>query len=225
MPENFLSQANTFFNIGSFVNNLGTAGTLPTNKYVVQMSGQLIGGGAAIAGVSSISQLIALRAESVHVPGFALTGESNNRYGIGPRQRFPSNINFTESTITFLDDGNNNIWKFLYGWANNIIQFSGQVTPTYRLGYKSQYAQTITIYILDNMGNNITTIDLLEAFPISVNGINLSWADNNNLMRITASFSFTRWNERSISSSIPNPLSLINFGPIIPPTSAPYVAF
>ena len=227
MPENFLPEAKTFFNIGDYVKNLGQTGVLQTNKFVVQMNApglalstssttpsllSTILQATPLSGSSGIGRLIAMRAESVHIPGATLTAEQNFRYGVGPRQSFPTNINFTESTITFLDDGNNNIWKFIYAWMNLIIAYSNKDQPTYTLNYKDEYAQTITIYVLDNAGQNITTIDLLEAFPVSLNDINLSWADNNNLLRVTATFSFTRWNERSISiDNSVNPLNLIKF--------------
>ena len=38
-----------------------------------------------------------------------------------------------------------------------------------------------------------TSIQLIDAYPISMNEVNLSWSDNNQLMRITVSFAYRHW--------------------------------
>ena len=44
------------------------------------------------------------------------------------------------------------------------------------------------------------SVIMKQAFPINLGDIPLSWSDNNNLMRVNASFAFTEWYEYSATS-------------------------
>lgn len=179
------------FNIQDFSTNLNNSGVIQSNKFVVSIAPPRI-----LITALNVSQLIQFRGRDVRVPGVALDLTQVSRYGVGPLQRFPSNINFTDTVITFVDDANTTLWKFFSAWMNGIFDFSGGnglLAPSYRTEYKSNYSTDVRVVIFDNSGNAACTVVLKEAFPTILNDNSLSWGDNNTLLTVTATFAFTEW--------------------------------
>jgi len=217
------------FKISDFKSNIQNNGVLQTNKFLVEigdfnrnLSNQQIGTG-------TISELMKFRAESVNIPGVSLDTLSTRRYGIGPTQKIAQGVNFPDISISFIDDAKNSVWKYLYGWLNYIYQFTGSSNkPAYTLKWKEEYVVDIIIHVYNVEGKEVTTIKLKEAFPTNLNDIGLSWSETNNLLRTTASFSYTEWEEVNIASQItpdnivkvspPTPQSFTTPAPQTPPT-------
>jgi hypothetical protein len=198
------------FNISEYKQHIGQFGALPTNKFFVNIpmprvmsNAQMLVNNTRIP-LPTLGKLIEFRAESVRAPGVAIGLTQNNRYGIGPIQKYPNNANFTDTSITFLADTQNIVWSFFYTWLNNVFSFE-EKTPrnygsassgnysTYRSNYRMDYSVPIFIYIYDQTGNTYTTVQLADAFPVNMNDIDLSWAETNQLMRITVTFAFRDW--------------------------------
>jgi hypothetical protein len=194
------------FNISKFQQNILNNGILQTNKFIVEIGKQY----------SNISELINFRAESVNIPGLKLDIASTRRYGIGPIQKIAQNVIFSDIYISFIDDKQNSIWKFLYAWLNNIFQFTGSSNnPAYTLSYKDDYISDILIHVFDNQGTEVTAIRLKEAFPTTLSDVSVSWAENNGIFRTTATFAYTEWEELTMLNGIGSDTLPV---PPIPPT-------
>jgi hypothetical protein len=72
------------------------------------------------------------------------------------------------------------------------------VSPTSNnnFNYKSEYATTITINQYDNTGKKIYSIDLIDAYPISMNQLDLDW-NNEGVHKLTVTFAYTYWRDNS----------------------------
>ena len=184
------------FNVDAFKSEISTRGTLQTNKFEVEipMPLKLVG-----LGFGNSTSMLQVRAENVRLPGMSLDLTSVNRYGIGPKQRLPFNVNFTDNSITFIEDGQNTIWKYFYVWMNSIFDYSGlqqtriNTLPTYQVEYKKQYCTDIKVKVFDTVGTLITTLVMKEAYPTNLGDVGLSWADNNQLFRVNVGFTFREW--------------------------------
>lgn len=204
------------FNIREFIGNVNRYGTLPTNRYEV-----LIDPARIMLGDSVLSRL-QYRAESVSIPGITLDTTDTRRWGIGPREKFGTNVNFSDINITFIEEDGNNIHKYMYRWMNSIFRFAGQSessTPSYYSEYKDNYATTMTINVFNKTQDVTESVQLQEVFPTGLSEISLGWADNNQLFKVRASFAFTRWRINSTpGSSFNSPFSTgqirANFEPI-----------
>ena len=69
---------------------------------------------------------------------------------------------------------------------------------SYRANYKDDYATDIEIdvYSYDaGSGSGVVSnrIKLIDAFPISMNDVNLDWSQNNSNLKITVTFTFSNW--------------------------------
>lgn len=190
------------FNISEFSSHISKTGTLQTNKFLVEIP--TIKLYIDNAGTNTdLERLVTYRAESVHVPGVSLDVQSVHRYGIGPIEKYPTNVNFTENTITFIDDAQNTVWKYMYDWMNVIFQYSNKNRlnrfGSYTLEYKENYAVDIKIAVFGNDGKQVSSIVLVEAFPTALDDVSLSWSTNSSLFRVSARFSFKTWYEEDYS--------------------------
>jgi hypothetical protein len=180
------------FNIARFSAHINNSGTVQTNKFIVRIPPPII----LQNGFEVVQRSIEYRANSVKVPGVDLDTQNVSRYGIGPSQKFPTNVNFTDIDINFLDTNGNYIWKYFAKWMNGIFDYtgvSGGSQPSYKVEYKKYYQTDIQIFIFDNAGRQTNAIILKEAFPISLSDVSLSWSENNRLYEFNVRFSFKEW--------------------------------
>ena len=202
------------FNIDNFVSNLDRYGTLQTNKFdvIVTVPPLLVSQFALtpveernnaplIGGLNETASILRFRAERINLPGVVIDTDNNRRYGVGPREKYGTNVSFSDFSTTFLEDGNNSIYKLFFYWTNLIFDYgavyspSGGIgsPPTYLSGYKSDYQTFIEVRIFDNSGRQQNRVLFREAYPISVSDVSLGWSDNNNLFRTSVSFAYTDW--------------------------------
>jgi hypothetical protein len=181
------------FNIARFSAHINNSGTVQTNKFIVRIPPPII----LQNGFEVVQRSIEYRANSVKVPGVDLDTQNVSRYGIGPSQKFPTNVNFTDVDINFLDTNGNYIWKYFAKWMNGIFDYTGtsggNSEPSYKVEYKKYYQTDIQIFVFDNAGRQTNAIILKETFPISLSDVSLSWSENNRLYEFNVRFSFKEW--------------------------------
>jgi hypothetical protein len=205
------------FNINEFSTQIGLLGVLKPNKFDVQI---IPNNNNFYDNNDPLLIAINFRAEQFALPGVTIKVNDINRYGIGPKQKFATNVAYQTVSMTLVETEQALILKFFTQWMNKIFKMSGSrpfYKPAYLTRYKDSYVATIKITNYDDTGkeNNVTL--LKDAFPISISDIPLSWNDNNNLLRIKIEFAFTEWVNESLyyietPASVPNP-------PTNPPTN------
>ena len=126
-------------------------------------------------------------------------------------------------SMTFYCMNDYGIKKYLDSWISTILN-----EETGEIAYKSDYAKSIKIHQLrkplvgfsKNLGplrgslqlggGSVYTVELLEAFPTNVQGINLS-NELDGLVQVTATFSYTRW--KPVEAGLQNFIQgSLNFG-------------
>ena len=178
------------FNIRDFSSHINSTGTVQTNKFFVEIASP------NIFAPDETQRLIQYRASNVRIPGVSFDQLNSYRYGIGPQEKFPTNVNFQDISINFIDTGNNDLWKYFYAWTNGIFDYtgvSGGSSPSYQVEYKDYYATDIFIHVMDNSGNQTLSVGLKEAYPISVDNVGLAWSENNKLFEFNVNFTFREW--------------------------------
>lgn len=204
------------FNIKNFSTHVKTYGTLQTNRYEVSMNIPSILLSSdnfnpfQISNRDVIQQHINFRAEQVRIPGIDIQTIENMPQGVGVVRTYPTHARFTDPSITFIDNGNNDLYKFFYSWKNSMIDYNGfnsfqnnyNPEPSYEVAYKNTYETDMIVDIYDNNGNKRTNIKFLEIFPKSLNDTSLSWSENNSLFKVTVTFKISRWLiERNLSNA------------------------
>lgn len=186
----------TGFNVSRFSSNLKTFGTLQTNKFYVEIPMP------ELFGPSGITEVMRYRANNVRVPGVALDLQRVFRYGVGPEQKFPTNVNFTDININFVDTDKKDIWKTFSFWFNGIFDYTGVrggSAASYKTEYKVYYATDIKIYVFNNDGKvngqegPSSIVVLKEAFPITLSEVGLAWGETSRLYEFSVGFAFKEW--------------------------------
>jgi hypothetical protein len=178
------------FNIQNFIGNINRYGTLQTNRYEITLLPP------QVLGTVATSQRLTYRAESVSIPGVVIDSTDVRRYGIGPREKYGTNVSFSDVGISFIEEDGNNIHKYMYRWMNAIFGFAGSSfssSPSYAAEYKSRYSTSMDIKVFNNSQQVTEIINLQGVFPTGLSEISLGWADNNQLFKVKASFAYTRW--------------------------------
>lgn len=219
------------FNVNKVKYNTAAFGNLKQNKFEVfvqtppMFRGKFLNVNGFETSVNSLNSVLRYRIEQVRVPGASLLSSDVRRYGIGTTQKMPYSAQFFDTTFSILVDRRTALWDFWYNWVNAIFNFNGQEpngnnidvgprTPTYTTKYKEDYATTMMIVIYDDFGNRVKTINLYDAFPSSIREINLAWNDNQNLLRLSVSITYSTYTIEG-SSIIDNTL----LAPILNPIS------
>lgn len=199
------------FHVDKFKAYMNKTGNLPVNRFYVELvmppimsSCPISVNGQQKTFSQAFGRDVAFRAESVRAPGVAINFTNVNRYGVGPMQKFPYNAQFTDLSMSFLADKESMIWIFFYNWLNNIFKYSSndegpmEDASRYRANYMVDYATEIYLHVYHYNGELSTTLKLIDAYPVSMNDVALSWDTNNQLMRITVTFTFRTWKMENV---------------------------
>lgn len=108
----------------------------------------------------------------------------------GPAHHRPHSIEFGGEGLpfTFLVDQQMTQKKFFDAWITSIVNFND-----FTVNLNDNYKTVIKVYQLDNAGNPVYGIELAEAFPRSVNMIELNHSMRDTFHRCTVTFTYRRW--------------------------------
>lgn len=191
------------FNVRNFVENIGSRGTLKNNSYEVLLTvpAMLRGGDSRNFAVRqpNIETLVRLRANQVTLPGINLDLRDVKRYGVGPVSRAPTNVNFTNMNIEFIETADHDVYKFLYEWTTTMFDFTGSggnrnnSAPRYNTEYAAYYATDIVINVYKADADVVTQVRIVDAYPSSISDKPLAWGDTNSTYKVDAAFNFKEW--------------------------------
>lgn len=135
------------------------------------------------------------------IPGVQIQTTDINPYGYGAIERRPTSPYFNLMTLNFYLDVDSSVYRFFTRWINNVINFNDKAVATKtaddafynEVQYKSEYATTVDIYVYDPAGNNFLEVKLVDAFPVELGQVNLSWGNYNTLAVVPVRLSYTNW--------------------------------
>jgi hypothetical protein len=152
----------------------------------------------------NLDSILTMRCDNVVLPSINLLQEQNiRRYGFGPVENVPYGVNVGDFTLQFIVDKNAFVVQFFEEWLNKIVNrdsFGGanmnNVLPggrkPYEIAYKDTYAcSSINVFVYDRSQNNVMEYNIYDAFPTGIQSMNMSWSEENELMKLNITFSFT----------------------------------
>ena len=131
--------------------------------------------------------------ESVSIPTKSLAGVPHDIYG--PPREMAYRETFTEAVLSFIVDDAFTVRKFFDEWQTKIIN-----PTTNNSNYYDDYVGTIDIKRLGNEATDLTSdpayhVELIEAYPSLVGEILVGHAQGNEILRLSVTFKYRRWNE------------------------------
>lgn len=188
------------FSISQFNSQLNKHGVAKTNLFVVTIS--LPNKLNFIENYISTRDLTFL-CRSVNLPSIDVNVNSFHPETIGPMERRATSIGDYEIIpMNFLMDSNFNTMKFFHRWMQAIVNYDvsgGKMTEipgtrqiAYEVGYKKDYAATITIEVYSGnspFGGSYKYV-LGNAFPVNVGNVAVAWDTADEVMVLPVGFTF-----------------------------------
>lgn len=137
------------------------------------------------------SRNLTLRCETAQLPSRTFA-TADQKIGSNPTEKHAYQSNYNESEMTFIvsDDMSEKI--FFDAWMEFI-----NPTMSFDFNYRNDYISTLTVnqYSVDN--KKTYSINLIDAFPVSVNQLDLDWS-NDGHHRLSVVFAYRYWQNNSI---------------------------
>ena len=131
---------------------------------------------------------ISLRCESVTLPGRNLSSTPDTNVH-GPLREIVNNVNYADSVaMVFQASADLRERVFFEKW-----QYTAFNPDTWNVGYYSDYVGTVNIYLLDKNNKRKYGLRLEECFPKSIAQTELSYASNNEIIKLSVDMNFRYW--------------------------------
>jgi hypothetical protein len=133
-----------------------------------------------------------MRCENAELPGRTIATTSMKIYGV--EEKFPYMSSYNDMSLTFIVSDNMKEKKFFDAWLNWI-----NPNTSYNVKYKKDYSVGLRINQYDVQNKVSYSVDLADAFPIAVNGMDLNWSADG-YHKLTVTFAYTSWRDNSLQT-------------------------
>jgi hypothetical protein len=133
-----------------------------------------------------------MRCESTELPGRTIATKPVKIYNV--EEKYPYQTTYGDITLTFIIGDDMSEKKFFDAWLEWI-----NPSVNMNMKYKTDYVVPITIYQYDLRNKVSYSVELLDAFPVSTNGMNLDWSSTGT-HKLTVTFAYTRWRNNSLEA-------------------------
>jgi hypothetical protein len=130
-------------------------------------------------------EVLRYRCETAQLPGRTFDNVEQKTYG--PIEKFPNLTTYTDIDLTFILDDTMQTKTMFDTWLNYI-----NPSRTNNLTYKSDYAADIQIYQYTVTNELAYGVNLIDAYPISMNQLDLDWSSDG-YHKLTVTFAYTYW--------------------------------
>lgn len=173
----------SFFNLSNFIATVNTTSLARTNRFEVLIN-------APPCATRGNEQLVSLYTEQINFPPIINNLRSYKVWG--PSIHRPQSIEYGGEGINaiFHVDRDMSVKKFFDDWMHGIIDKNN-----FTVSYLKDYATTIDINQLDEQNNITYSVKLFDAFPRSMNVMELNNASQNQTHRLSVVFAYRYWFE------------------------------
>lgn len=181
---------------------IGNDDVLTTHSFLVVFSPMpWVTSRATLVGIESS---LTMRCDNAILPTINLLQEQNiRRYGYGPVENVAYGVNVGDFTLQFIVDKQASIVDFFEAWMNRIVNRDsygganmnnavGDSKRPYEVAYKDTYAcPSVNVFVYDRAQNTVMEYNIYDVFPTGIQSMNLAWGEENSLMKLNVTFSFT----------------------------------
>lgn len=135
----------------------------------------------------SNKDILSFRCESTTLPGRNISTTDLRIYG--PTEKFAYQTTYEDITFTFMCSAEMTEKLFFDAWLNYINPYN-----KWNFEYKENYvAPSIQIEQYDRVGSLPYKVELIEAFPIAVNQLDVDWSHSDSYHKLSVTFAYTSW--------------------------------
>ena len=177
----------TQFNVAGFTSTIKTMGLANPNKFKVEITFP-----EKVKIDNSTSRNLSLMCETVSIQGRGVQTMLDLQYGLRKEIAYNAPV-YQPITLSFLCTSELKEKKLLDKWNNFIVP--NNKGKGFDVAYYKDYIGTIKVTLLDSDGKTSRyTLTYEEAYPKTVNSIELNHSTTNAVARVTAEFQYAYWN-------------------------------
>jgi hypothetical protein len=137
-----------------------------------------------------------LLCESCSLPGRQI---NTDEFRTGVKAvKMPYGVMTDEISFTFLLTNDYYIWKYFKNWMDLIVPPDENINKM-KLNYKQVYQTDVIIQQMSSADFvPVQSVKLVNAFPITINAVELSNATENDAMRCTITMTYDNWEEQGL---------------------------
>lgn len=140
----------------------------------------------------AVEGILKYRCNSCTLPGKQML--TTDRLTYGPIRKIVTSSLYTDVRFSFIVSDNKTELIYFNRWHNSIINNELNTgIQTHDVEYYDSYTGTVVITHFDKQNKVKYKISLLEAYPISVEEIPLSWDNNNEFVRVEVTMAYKIW--------------------------------
>jgi hypothetical protein len=132
------------------------------------------------------------RCENANLPGRTFATMEQKTYG--PIEKYPYLTTYNDISLTFIVDDDMEQKVFFDAWLNYI---NPQYNNNFR--FKGDYSTVITINQYDVTNQLSYSVNLYDAYPISINQLDLDWSTDG-YHKLVVDFAYTYWQNNSLQA-------------------------
>ena len=187
------------FNLSKFISESRISGFARTNRFEVMIIPPLA--------LSAVGDLPSLYCETASLPMLNINTKSHKIFGPAYQRPMTSDYGGEGRSFVFHVDRDMVVRKYFEDWMHLIVD-----PNTFGVSFQEEYITSILIRQLDEQNNVTHDIELLEAFPKSMNLMDLNNNSSNQTHRLNILFAFRYWRdvERSTTSATAVPRQFVN---------------
>ena len=179
------------FSLSNFQASVGTSVLARTNRFEVIITPPKINQ------KKDISELSSLFCKVTNLPPLNLNVKSFKMYGPNHQRPISSDYGGDGLSMTFHLDSSMSIKRYFDDWMEGII-----TRDTYNVNYQTNYVTSILLRQLRQANTDkddvMYEIELLEAFPRSMNVVEFNNSAQNQTQRLTVVFAYRYWRRTDI---------------------------
>ena len=179
--------ASTGFNVSGFTSTIKTLGLANPNKFKVDITFP-----EKIRQEDATLRELSLMCESISIQGRGVQTILDLQYGLRKEIAYNAPV-YQPITITFLCSRGLKEKQLLDKWNDFIVP--NNKGKGFDVAYYKDYTGTLTVTLLDSDGKTPRYTQVYEeAYPKTVNAIELNHSTQNSVARVTADFQYAYWN-------------------------------
>lgn len=132
-----------------------------------------------------------LRCESTNLPGRTMA-TAEQKFGTNPTEKHAYQSNYNDLDMTFIVGNDMQEKIFFDSWMEYV-----NPTLSFDFNYKNDYIATLTINQYDQYNKLTYSVNIIDAFPIIVNQMDLDWSADG-VHKLTVVFAYRYWQNNSI---------------------------
>ena len=183
------------FNVDGFTSTINKLGLANPNKFKVDIAFPALlstGGAHPLKQDDTTLRNLSLMCETISIAGRGVQTMLDLQYGLRKEIAYNAPV-YNPISLSFLCSGELKEKQLLDKWNNFIVP--NNKGKGFDVAYYKDYTGTITITLLDSDGKTGKYAqEYIDAYPKTVNSVELNHSTTNSVARVTADFQYAYWN-------------------------------